>query len=169
MQILYFAYGSNMSSEHLLSRISSIKIIGCALLKDWKVVFNKRSNDGSGKANLVESPGTVTWGVLYEMDVQDLDTLDKIEDGYEHATVRVWTLGGNVVEAVTYISENLTDDPRAYKWYKELILSGARENNLPQDYIAYLEGLPVKPNNNSEKAANLRSNRPPFAGASPGN
>jgi len=152
MRVLYFAYGSNMSSERLRSRISFMQIISRALLKDWKVVFNKRSNDGSGKANLVESPGAVTWGVLYEIDVQDLDTLDKIEAGYEHTTVRIWTPDGNVVEAVTYISENLTDDPRAYKWYKELILSGARENNLPQDYIAYLEELPVKPNSDSETA-----------------
>lgn len=152
MRILYFAYGSNMSSEYLRSRIASAELIGPAFLRDRRMLFDKRSKDGSGKANLVESPGTVTWGVLYEIDVQDLDTLDKVEGGYERVTVRVWKLDGNVVEAVTYISTNLTDDPRAYKWYKEFILSGARENNLPQDYIAYLKGLPVKSNRNSETA-----------------
>lgn len=152
MRILYFAYGSNMSSECLRSRIASAELIGPAFLKDRRMLFDKRSKDGSGKANLVESPGTVTWGVLYEIDVQDLDTLDKAEGGYERVTVRVWNPDGNVVEAVTYISTNLTDDLRAYKWYKEFILSGARENNLPQDYIAYLEGLPMKSNSNSETA-----------------
>lgn len=143
MRVLYFAYGSNMCSERLRSRITSLNIVGRASLKDRKVVFNKRSKDGSGKANLVESPGSVVWGVLYEINVQDLYTLDKIEGGYERITVRVQKPDGSEVEAVTYVSEDLTNDSRPYKWYKKLLLSGAREHNLPQDYIAYLEGFPV--------------------------
>jgi cation transport regulator ChaC len=114
-------------------------------LKDRRISFNKRSNDGSGKANLLERPGDVTWGVLYEIDFKDLKMLDRVEAGYERVTVQVWKLDGNVVEAVTYVSANLTDDPRAHEWYKGLVLSGAREHNLPQDYVAYLERLPSKP------------------------
>jgi len=152
MIVLYFAYGSNMSSERLRSRIASVKVIGHAFLKDWKMVLNKRSRDGSGKANLVESPGDVTWGVLYEIRNSDLETLDRVEGGYQRITVQVQQPGVTVVEAVTYISGNLTNDPRPYRWYKELLLSGAREHNLPQDYIARLEGFPVKSDNDSETA-----------------
>ncbi|GIV89167.1 MAG: hypothetical protein KatS3mg055_1685 [Chloroflexus sp.] len=152
MKVLYFAYGSNMSLERLRSRIASVKVIGRAFLKDWNMVLNKRSRDGSGKANLVESPGDVTWGVLYEIHNSDLDTLDRVEGGYQRITVQVQQPDGTVVEAVTYISGNLTNDPRPYRWYKELILSGAREHNLPQDYIARLEGLPVKSDNDPETA-----------------
>ncbi len=152
MRVLYFAYGSNMLSECLRSRITSMKTVGRASLKDRKMVFNKCSKDGSGKANIIESPGSVTWGVLYEVDAQDLDTLDRIEGGYERVAVRVQKPNGNVVEAVTYVFEDLTNDLRPYRWYKKLLLSGAREHNLPQDYIAYLEGFPVKPDNDSEMA-----------------
>ena len=152
MRMLYFAYGSNMSSARLRSRVVSAELMGRALLKDRKISFNKRSRDGSGKANLVESPGAMTWGVLYDIDSQDLKTLDEVEGGYERVTVRVWKTYGNVVEAVTYVSTNLTDDPRAYECYKELVLSGAREHNLPRDYIAFLEELPSKPSNKSETA-----------------
>ena len=144
MKILYFAYGSNMSSKRLRSRVTSAELIDPAFLKDVRMLTNKRSKDGSGKANLVESPGDVTWGVLYEIDVQDLDTLDKVESEYDRVTLKVWKPDGNVVKAVMYISTNLTDDPRAYEWYKEFILAGAKESNLPKDYIAYLEGLPSK-------------------------
>ena len=151
-RVLYFAYGSNMSSERFRSRGASAKLVGPAFLKNKRVVFNKLSRDGSGKANFMESPGDVAWGVLYEIDAQDLDKLDKIEGGYERVTVQVCRADKNVFEAIAYISTNLTDDPRACKWYKEIILSGARENNLPQDYIAYLETLPAKPNSNSEPA-----------------
>jgi gamma-glutamylcyclotransferase (GGCT)/AIG2-like uncharacterized protein YtfP len=139
-----------MLSERLCSRIPSAKAIGRALLEDWVVVFSKRSKDGTGKANLVEKSGAVTWGVLYEIDVQDLEVLDRVEGGYKRLTVRVRKSGGDEVEATTYISENLTDDPTAHRWYKDTILSGAHEHSLPQSYIAYLEELPVKSNSNSE-------------------
>ena len=144
MRILYFAYGSNMLSSRIHSRVTSVELIGPAFLKDVRMLFNKRSKDRSGKANLVESPGNVTWGVLYEIDVQGLDTLDKVEGGYNRLNVQVWKTDGNVVKAVTYISANLTDDTRAYEWYTEIILSGAKESKLPKDYIAYLERLPSK-------------------------
>ena len=79
-----------------------------------------------------------------------MNKLDRIEGGYERVTVRVRQPNGNVVEAVTYISDELTKDARPYSWYKKLIISGAREHNLPQDYIVYLEGIPVKSDNNME-------------------
>ena len=152
MQALYFAYGSNMSSERLYSRIASVKVVGRAFLKNMRVMFNKRSKDGSGKANLVESSGCEAWGVLYEIDIQDLYMLDRVEGGYDRATAQVWKCDGKAVEAVMYVSTNLTDDPRAYDWYKALVLSGARENKLPQYYIVYLEGLLSKPSVESETA-----------------
>jgi gamma-glutamylcyclotransferase len=134
-----------MSSPHFFSRITSAEIIGPAFLNDKRISFNKRSNDGSGKANLVKRAGDITWGVLYEIDFHDLETLDRVEVGYERVGEQEWKLDGTVVEAVTYVSKILTDYPRAYQWYKELVLSGARENDLPQDYIAHLERLPSKP------------------------
>lgn len=151
MRILYFAYGSNMSSVRLCSRIPSVKVVDQAYLKDRKVLFNKRSTDGSGKANLVESPGDVTWGVLYEMNDSDVEQLDRIEKGYQRIKIRVWQPDGETLEAVTYQSTQLTDDPIAYDRYKDLLITGARNHHLPQDYIAYLEQLPAKPDKTKSK------------------
>lgn len=151
MRILYFAYGSNMSSVRLRSRIPSVKVVDQAYLKDRKVLFNKRSTDGSGKANLVESHGDVTWGVLYEMNDSDVEQLDRIEKGYQRIKIRVWQPDGETLEAVTYQSTQLTDDPIAYNWYKDLLITGARDHHLPQDYIAYLEQLPAKPDKTKSK------------------
>lgn len=153
MKVLYFAYGSNMSTERVRSRIASARPIGRTYLRDKKVLFNKCSKDGSGKANLIDSPGDVAWGVLYEIDAQDLDRLDRIEGGYHRVQVQVCRPDGWVVDAVTYLSTNLTNDPVAYDCYKRLVLSGAREHNLPQDYIAYLEQLPSKPNRTRSETA----------------
>lgn len=153
MKIRYFAYGSNMSSARLRSRIPSVKVVGQAYLKDRKVLFNKLSTDGSGKANLVESPGDVTWGVLYEMNDSDVEQLDRIEKGYQRIKIRVWQPDGETLEAVTYQSTQLTDDPVAYDWYKDLLITGAREHHLPQNYITYLEQLTAKPDKTKSKLA----------------
>ena len=143
--MLYFAYGSNMLSTRLRGRVQSATFYARGFLRGKTLLFNKRSADGSGKANLVDSPDTVTWGVIYEIDDGDMDTLDRIEGGYDRCLVQICRPDGDPVEAVTYVSNNLTNDSTAYEWYKQLILSGAREHNLPQDYIADLERLPSKP------------------------
>ena len=143
--MLYFAYGSNMLSTRLRGRVQSARFSDRGFLRGKRVLFNKRSTDGSGKANLVDSPDAITWGVIYEIDDDDMPTLDRIEGGYDRYLVQICVPNGDPVEAVAYISNNLTDDVRAFECYKQYLLSGAREHNLPQDYIAELEQLPSRP------------------------
>lgn len=144
MRVLYFAYGSNMASKCLRRRIPSAKPIGRAVLGGKRVLFNKRSKDGSGKANLVDSPTHSAWGVLYEIDDQDLDKLDTVEGNYHRIRVQVRRPHGELVTAETYVSDYLTDQPVAYDWYKERVLGGAREHGLPDNYIAHLKRLPSR-------------------------
>jgi len=144
----YFAYGSNMDAEWLRSRVPSATVIGPATLLDKRMLFNKRSIDGSAKANLVDSRGDHVWGVLFEVDSTELGTLDSAEGGYERTGLTVCTAGGNPVVAQIYTSTELTPNPVPYKWYKNLVLAGAREHELPQEYLDYLESLPSKPDPN---------------------
>jgi len=146
MTVLYFAYGSNMSTERMSSRASSAKTVGRARIPDKRLVYNKRSKDGSGRANLVDSPGDEVWGVLYEVETDQLVALDRTEGGYERQEVSVITEQGQTIQAVVYISDQLTDTPIPYDWYKQLIVSGAREHQLPEHYIELLEALPAKSN-----------------------
>lgn len=139
-----FAYGSNMETERLRSRAPSATVIGPAKFPDKRMVFNKRSMDGSGKANLVDSPGDLVWGVLFTLDSTSFDRLDRAEGGYERKSLTVWTSEGNPVVAEVYTSTQLTSKPVPYEWYKNLVLAGAREHELPQEYLDYLEGLPSK-------------------------
>ena len=145
MKIFYFAYGSNMSSSHLVQRISSTTAIGRAALSDWCVTFNKKSKDGSGKANLLYKPGFVTWGSLYEMSFDEITKLDKIEKCYNRITIKVIKDNGELVEAETYISDYLIERPIAFDSYKQMLISGAIEHHLPPEYIHYLQQLPSKP------------------------
>ena len=145
MKRLYFAYGSNMPTKRLRSRIASAKPLGIGQIHGKRMVCNKKGKDGSGKANLTDSPGGTTWGVLYEVTASDLKELDRIEVGYDRVPVEVWTSEGDAMKAETYISTVLTDDPVTHDWYKELMLSGAKEHGLPKGYINYLEQLPARP------------------------
>ncbi len=142
--LYYFAYGSNMSVSRLQSRVTIREDLGAARLEGWQMMFNKRGRDGSGKANLIANPDFVSWGVLYLLEGSELDRLDAIEKGYKRMNVRVQQRDGTMYDAVTYVSQELTDDPRPSHEYKEYVLSGAHEHHLPQDYIAYLERFPVK-------------------------
>jgi len=145
MSTLYFAYGSNMVTAQMQERIASAQVYGVGSLKGWKVICNKRSKDGSGKANLVQAEGHLTWGVLYEIDEADLEKLDRIEGGYQRITVTIDTEQSIPTSAETYISEDVTDHPVAYDSYKALIIAGAEEHHLPRAYITSLQELPERP------------------------
>ena len=146
-KVYVFAYGSNMSTERMQARVSSAKSLGRAKLKppDKSLVCNKKGEDGSGKANLVDKDGGIVWGVLYEIDSEELSKLDKFEKGYERKSLDVSTEQDSSVKAYVYISSELTDDPRPYDWYKKCMRDGAREPHLPSFYITRLEQIESKP------------------------
>ncbi len=141
MKTLIFAYGSNMKTERMVKRVPGAKVIGRVFAGNRKMVCNKKSKDGSGKANLVETPGSVTWGVLYEVEDENLERLDRIEGGYERVLLAVTADDDTRLIAQAYVSDQLTADPRPFRWYKELVLDGAREHNLPPGYIEDLEEI----------------------------
>ncbi len=143
-EVYYFAYGSNMVTKRLRSRVPSAKVIGQARLLNKCMVCNKKSIDGSGKANLVDSPGDVAWGVLYKVDTEELSKLDKVEGDYQRLTIQVLTNEEGFIESEVYISMKLTG-LTPYDWYKDLIISGACEHELPRDYLKYLKQLPSRP------------------------
>lgn len=154
-RIPYFAYGSNMDTERLRSRVPSATVIGPAKLRDKLMVFNKRSTDGSGKANLVNSRGDLVWGVLYEVDLTELNKLDRAERGYDRTSLKVWTEQGHAVRAEVYISTELTADPVPYDWYKDLIIAAARQHQLPRHYVEYLQQLRSKPDQRRRRGSTL--------------
>lgn len=149
-EVYYFAYGSNMVTKRLRLRVPSAKVIGQARLLNKRMVCNKKSTDGSGKANLVDSPGDAAWGVLYKVDIEELSKLDKAEGGYQRLTAQVLTNEEDPIESEVYISMKLTTDPTPYDWYKDLIISGACKHELPRDYLKYLKQLPSRPDLNKK-------------------
>lgn len=145
MTELVFAFGSNMCSGRLAAyEVTPLGARG-ALLKRHKLSFRKRSQDGSGKADVVpsRSRGAHVWGVLYEVDAQGLARLDDGEQGYQRRRAQVLLRNGRRARVWIYVSApNQRDESlHPYTWYKRFLVEGAKEHRLPKGYIALLEGI----------------------------
>jgi hypothetical protein len=141
---LYFAYGSNMSSARMRSRVSDARLHGVGCAAGFRLVFDKLGADGTGKANLAPDPGSLVWGVLWWVSEPEWPALDRCEPGYARRELEV-TCAGARLRAQTYVATLLADDAVASAEYKRIVLEGAREHELPQDHVARIESLPCRP------------------------
>jgi hypothetical protein len=131
-----------MLTARLRARVPSCKPLGRASLRGHELRFHKRSKDGSGKCNALRADGAAgVIGVLFSFDATDRARLDRAEGrgaGYDDIEVTVLDAEGGIVNALTYLAspEFIDDGLSPYGWYRELVITGAREHGLPQDYIA---------------------------------
>ncbi len=142
----YFAFGSNMSSRRLRQRVPGAKPLGTYSLERHELRFHKYNKDGSGKCDAFYTgdKSDVVLGVLYEIDESEKAALDRAEGlgyGYDEKEVFVYGAEGNVEKAVTYYATKLDESLQPYTWYKEHVLAGAREADLPAAYIAGIEAV----------------------------
>jgi len=150
MPVSYFAYGSNMATHRLLQRLPKAKLSGLAKLAQHRLSFRKNDAGFSGKCD-IELTGRVddeVIGVIYEISFEDKQILDQIEglgSGYDEKTVELRTVSGQTLFAITYFAIDINKSMIPYHWYKQHVLRGAIEHNLPQDYIKLIEATPSKP------------------------
>lgn len=152
--LVYFAYGSNLLTTRLkdAERAPSAVLMGRAQLHGHRLKFHKPSRDGSSKAD-AERTGhwaDVVEGVLFRLSEADRPCLDFAEgagNGYEAFEVVVTAADASAgVKALTYIAtvEPSTEPP--YDWYRNYVLRGAQEHQLPTEYIRkFIESVPAKP------------------------
>ncbi len=139
--MLYFAYGSNMSIKRLTERVPSAIAECTGILYGHKLAFHKKGRkDGSGKCDAYQTkdPADYVLGVIYRINSGHKDRLDEIEglgNGYEIMDVRIKTYSNNYMSAFTYYATNIIPDLRPFEWYKHHVVCGARESNLPKEYI----------------------------------
>jgi gamma-glutamylcyclotransferase (GGCT)/AIG2-like uncharacterized protein YtfP len=124
------------------------RFLAPARLDGFALLFLRRSKRWkAGAADVVETDGAATWGALYEVSAADLDALDAkefaSEGGYRRRAVEVATPDGERHSAVTY--EVVSKEPSELEpkdEYVELLIRGAKERELPTEWITVLEELP---------------------------
>lgn len=147
MQIFYLAYGSNMALARLQQRIPSAEKLGLVELPGHRLTFkNASSKDGSGKcaALITGAENDLVLAVLYRMaafEKQILDSYEGLGLEYRDAFVAINLPSGEAAEALIYYATNLNPELKPYHWYKEHVLRGARENNLPGSYLADIRSV----------------------------
>lgn len=149
--IRYFAYGSNMLTQRLQKRCKSACALGPAWVDGYKLAFHKRSKDGSGKATLIKAVGAAArvYGVIFSVDPKEKADLDRAE-GTEYACNRgfkVFSDPATSVEVITYIAVPEASDAALvpYDWYRDLIVAGACQHALPDDYVEALKAFIANP------------------------
>jgi len=149
-RFLYFAYGSNMSTERLRGRAPSARPVGVGRLPHHRRCWHKRGRDGSGKCDVVFAGldgSAAVWGVLFEIAETDRAALHRAEGlgvGYAQKTVAVLTAKGTR-RAMTYQAKpDQTDSTlRPLAWYRAHVVRGAREHGLPAECVRELEEVDV--------------------------
>lgn len=149
--LLYFAYGSNMSTSRLRDRCPSVRPLGAATLPGYVLKWHKRSKDGSGKCDIVQSAKdeAIVHGVLYEIPDYEKSKLDSAEGlgfGYEQVEIEVLR-DGRAVRAVAYVATNVDPTLKPFDWYHAHVVDGALEHGLSVKYIAALRSVETIPGN----------------------
>ena len=141
--IVCFAYGSNMLIKKLRSRCPSVAKIGMCKIKKHNLKFHKVSKDQSGNCDceLTQIEADEVYGVLFRIPKSEEKKLDEAEglgNGYEKKKIDVTTIEEGKDVAVMYYATDEAKDPnkKPYVWYLNQVIYGAKENCLPDDYIA---------------------------------
>ena len=145
---LIFAYGSLLLQKEAENTAPGIKFKSRAVLRGYRLFFSHCSKGRkSGVADVIESPGDLVWGVIYELDEAGRFELDRREghkdtkqrSTYWRTKVTVFTdesADSEALEVETYMVVNKSSTPHpASEYYKDIILRGAKERGLPDAYI----------------------------------
>ncbi len=144
----YFAYGSNMQRDTLegrrriaFQRAVPVRVPG------WRVVFDKPPllPIGEAFANLVPDAATAALGVAFEVSSDDLEHIELTEGvligNYQRVVVPVEPLvvvADPPVEACSLSSDRRDENLRPSTRYMSIIVAGAIEHGLPDDYVEIL-------------------------------
>lgn len=148
---LYFGYGSNLLKERLQILNPTAEFVSAGKLKDYKLDFNYSSTRWHGSpATITAAAGDHLWGCVWRMSLKDLPNIDK-QEGVADRIYRPIE-----VNVITYNTDSSSEthqcrsyqllrleevNPKPSPYYMDILIRGALQNNLPQDYIQKLRNI----------------------------
>ena len=142
----YIAYGSNMSTAYLRDYCPSAKFIMRVYIPNYRLEFRRFSTDlQGGISSIIEAPGELIHGILYDIDqaeIEALDILENVPEGiYTRETFLVMGEDGQWHHGDLYRVAHPSGPYKPAKRYVDWMIAGASEHNLAADYIARLVAL----------------------------
>ncbi|MEO8605049.1 MAG: gamma-glutamylcyclotransferase family protein [bacterium] len=145
--IWYFAYGSNLCRAIFHERRGMRPLAArVAWLDDHQLSFNIPVGPGErGVANVEPCSGSRVCGAAYLLTADSCERLDRSEgvhlEFYWRAPVTLWLANGEQVVGFTYRSARTTEGRLPSPRYMGLLLAGAAEHGLPDDYVESLRAF----------------------------
>lgn len=153
--VLYFAYGANMSARIIQkrdvqpitwepARVTSLSL-GFAHRGGYATVMEHSVTKASEQPDFKGLNFLGPHGVLYTLTTTDVQKIASRETGYDITSLDVRTYAGRTVSARAFQSQRLLRlkeslPPR--QQYLDLMLHGAMEHGLCEDYIQWLAAVP---------------------------
>lgn len=145
-----FMYGSNLDSERLRSRIKNWNgKYQRAFLPGYELRFNKRLHRGGVAANVMPHSTRKVWGIIVELEADDLFSLDIYEGHplhYKRQKCAVYLEDERIINTQVYIAcpEHIIEAQLPSYQYLEYIIKGGKNCDLPLDYLQAIEALGQK-------------------------
>ena len=160
MTFAYAAYGSNLHPVRLTDkkRCPSAALRGTCVMSGYRLLFRKRSIDGSAKCDAKRTGNPqdalrIAVFAIAESEEAALDSAEGLGHGYHKDTVEL-TVNGQKVSATIYIADDdaiVTDVP--YEWYKQMVVLGTEYHDFPDAYVKPILEVAAKTDGKQERAA----------------
>ncbi|CAK1540176.1 unnamed protein product [Leptosia nina] len=153
---LYFAYGSNLWTFRIHMNNPTAEFVSIGRLDNYRLEFIRYSKFWGGPtATPVPTANAHIWGVIWRLQTENIPSLDEQEgvdkDIYYVKHVRIATPYLGMFTCRIYehnvvpLPRGDNDDIPIEHWpswtYKEVIILGAEEHNLPDHYIEKLKEI----------------------------
>jgi gamma-glutamylcyclotransferase (GGCT)/AIG2-like uncharacterized protein YtfP len=141
----HFGYGSNLSIECVHEElIPNAKFVMKGYLPNFEVQFPFWSpEEKAGYSGIMEAPGELVPGALYEVTEQELITLDNMEgvykDRYKRMTYLVLGEDGKFHPADLFRVIDPQGPFPPSRSYLDIMIKGARDLELDPEYIKKIE------------------------------
>jgi hypothetical protein len=136
MLLRYFAYGANIDSTRMTSRVPGVRALGPGRLDGWALEITLRDRDwGGGVLNIRPEPGGRVWGLLWEGPAESFDVLATYQgDASAQRTETVEVNGPEgVVEAMTFRVDRVANHVRPTALYLAHLRRAMRAHEFPND------------------------------------
>ena len=145
----YFGYGSNMDIDLLRRRIGNNTIIPVSygLLENYKLIFPR------GVGSVIPDNNFNVYGCVFLLTDSELKKLDVVEGYREERERSLNTYNRDPIEIILPNNEKIIADiyiqvkdieDLPSNTYKQTIIKGANDCNLPREYIDWLEDLETR-------------------------
>lgn len=141
----YFGYGSNLRASFVTELIPSAKFVMKGYLPNYEVQWQAWSIQYKGGiSSIVETPGEIVEGAIYECTEKELEKLDYIPGiyvpEYKRETFVVLGEDSNWHSVELYRLRELKGPFPPSRSYVEGMLEGAKQIGVSPDYLEKIEG-----------------------------